>query len=200
MALYHADIPSAAQVAGHPIHPMLVPFPIAFLVGALATDLTYLNTEDPFWALASIWLLRAGLVMGVLAAIFGLMDFYSRRRIRDHNIAWYHFIGNATVLILAWVNLSMRDQAPIDGLVPAGVILSAVVAGILLITAWLGGEMAYRHHIGSIPTERESVTVARAGSAGAQPSPASPAYVAGRVSSAQERRSGPHDRRNHVAA
>jgi uncharacterized membrane protein len=196
MAHYHSDIPSAAHIGGHPIHPMLVPFPIAFLVTALVTDLAYLNTEDPFWALASLWLLRAGLVMGVLAAVFGLIDFYARRTIRDHKIAWYHFIGNATVLILAWINLSLRNEAPIDGLTPGGVILSAVVAGILLITAWLGGEMAYRYHIGSIPAGRESVAGDVTGSTGSRPSTVSPAYT-GRVTSEHERRSG-GDRRNHA--
>lgn len=196
MALYHPDIPSTAQVAGHPIHPMLVPFPIAFLVTALVTDLTYLNSEDPFWALASLWLLRAGLVMGILAAVFGLVDFYSRRTIRDHKIAWYHFIGNATVLTLAWVNVSMRNEAPVDGLTPAGITLSAVVAGLLLVTAWLGGEMAYRHHIGAVPAARESVTVERGTAAAARPSVMSSAYVP----AGHERRTGPEDRRNHVVA
>jgi uncharacterized membrane protein len=61
--------PSTAAIGGHPIHPMLVVFPIAFLVGALATDIAYWRTGGHFWALPSEWLLAAGLIMGALAAV-----------------------------------------------------------------------------------------------------------------------------------
>jgi uncharacterized membrane protein len=54
---------------------MLVAFPIAFLVGTLATDLAFWRTADDFWALASVWLLIAGVVMGALAALAGFMEF-----------------------------------------------------------------------------------------------------------------------------
>ncbi|MBX6368656.1 MAG: hypothetical protein IRZ04_11785, partial [Rhodospirillales bacterium] len=63
--------PSRAAIAGHPIHPMLVPFPIAFLVGALVVDLAFASTGDPFWARAGFWLLLAGIVTGAAAAVFG---------------------------------------------------------------------------------------------------------------------------------
>jgi uncharacterized membrane protein len=65
---------SRASIAGHPIHPMLVPFPIAFLVGAFACDIVFASTSDAFWARAALWLAGAGLVMGALAAVFGLVD------------------------------------------------------------------------------------------------------------------------------
>jgi uncharacterized membrane protein len=129
---------------------MLIPFPIAYLVGALLSDFTYLATEDFFWARASMWLIGAGLVMGVTAAIFGLIDFLSRPAIREHRIAWHHFIGNASVLILALINLYMRIDAPVDGLTPNGVVLSLITVGILVYTGWLGGEMAYRYKIGTV--------------------------------------------------
>ncbi len=51
-------VPSRAAVVGHPIHPVFVPFPLAFLVGALLTDLAYWWTADPFWGRASLWLVR----------------------------------------------------------------------------------------------------------------------------------------------
>ena len=62
----HLGVPSTAAVAGHPIHPMLVVFPISFLVAVLASDLAFWGTNDPFWARASNWLLGAGVVMGSL--------------------------------------------------------------------------------------------------------------------------------------
>src|SRR3982750_895204 len=92
---------STASIAGHPIHPMLIPFPIAFLVGALVSDLAFLATGNPFWAQASMWLIGAALVMGALAALAGLTDFLGDRRIRALPDAWYHFLGNGTAVVLA---------------------------------------------------------------------------------------------------
>jgi hypothetical protein len=74
---------STAQVAGHPIHPMLIPFPVAFLVATLVSDLIFLRTGNPGWATASLWLLGAALVMAALAAVAGLIDFLGDERIRD---------------------------------------------------------------------------------------------------------------------
>ena len=73
---------SSVQVAMHPIHPMLVPFPIVCFVGTLLTDLAYWKTAEMMWANFSAWLLVAGLVMGSLAAIAGLVDFLGNRLIR----------------------------------------------------------------------------------------------------------------------
>src|SRR6185437_10343958 len=94
---------STAAIKGHPIHPMLVPFPIAFLVGALATDLVFTGMADPFWARASMWLVGAGLVMGALAALAGLADFLTIQRARSLTEAWVHFLGNGLALILSLV-------------------------------------------------------------------------------------------------
>jgi hypothetical protein len=78
-----ADNPkSTARLAQHPIHPMLVSFPILCFVGALITDIAYWQTAEMMWADFSAWLLAAGLVMGVLAAIAGLIDFIGSPYIR----------------------------------------------------------------------------------------------------------------------
>ena len=137
-------------IAGHPIHPMIIPFPIAFLVGALLTDLTYWIAGDPFWARASLWLVGAGLVGGATAAVFGLIDFLSIGRAREHSAGWIHFIGNSTVLVLSLVSLLLRWAHPAAAVLPWGLTISAVVGAILLITGWFGGELAYRHMIGVI--------------------------------------------------
>ena len=84
---------STAAIFGHPIHPMLVVFPIGFLVGALATDLAFWGTSDPFWARASEWLLGAGIVMGALAAVAGLIEFVTISRVRSLAAGWVHFLG-----------------------------------------------------------------------------------------------------------
>jgi uncharacterized membrane protein len=81
---------STAQVAGHPIHPMLIPFPIAFLVATLVSDLIFLRTGNSGWATASLYLLGAALVMAALAAVAGLTDFIGDARIRALTPAWHH--------------------------------------------------------------------------------------------------------------
>jgi uncharacterized membrane protein len=64
-----ANPKSIASIAGHPLHPMLIPFPIAFLVAAFAFDVAFWQTANTFWASASVWLLGAGIVMAALAAV-----------------------------------------------------------------------------------------------------------------------------------
>jgi uncharacterized membrane protein len=139
---------STANVGNHPIHPMLVPFPIAFLVGAFASDLAFWATGNPFWAQASMWLIGAALVMGALAALAGLTDFLGEPRVRALPAAWYHFLGNATAVVLALVNFLLRySQGPEAAIRPWGLILSLVVVGILLFTGWKGWEMVYLHRV-----------------------------------------------------
>src|SRR3546814_14330964 len=66
---------STANIMGHPIHPMIVPFPIVFFVSAFVVDIMFLRNGQPGWATAAIWLLAAGLVTAAFAAIAGLTDF-----------------------------------------------------------------------------------------------------------------------------
>lgn len=147
--------PSRAAIAGHPIHPMLVPFPIAFLVGALVVDLAFASTGDPFWARAGFWLLLAGIVTGAAAAVFGLVDFLGIPQVRSLNVAWIHFLGNGAAVLLAIWNLAQRWADPVVGPGSLGIALSVIVVAILLVTGWLGGELAYRHRIGVMSAGEE---------------------------------------------
>lgn len=140
---------STAKVAGHPLHPMVIPFPIAFFVSALATDLLYLSTGRAGFALASMWLLGAGLASAILAAALGLTDFLGDRRVRLMRQAWLHMIGNVLAVALEAVNFYVRSTGDIrDAIVPAGVTLSAVSVVLLLFNGWMGWEMVYRGHVG----------------------------------------------------
>jgi len=149
----HDAIPSTAAIAGHPLHPMVVPLPIGAFTGALAADVAYAATNDPFFARAGRLLTLAGLVTGALAAILGGVDFWSKRQIRSHAIAWFHVLGNALVLALGGVSIALRTRDGQRGTVPGGIALSALSAMVLVVTGWLGGELSYRHRVGM--TERE---------------------------------------------
>ena len=105
MAIPAESIASTARVARHPIHPMLVPFPIVCFIGALVTDIAYYATAEMTWADFSAWLLVVGVIMGVLAAIAGLIDFLGNRLIRAQPPAWPHLIGNILVLVLSFFNV-----------------------------------------------------------------------------------------------
>jgi uncharacterized membrane protein len=140
---------SHATINGHPIHPMLVPFPIAFLVGTLGSDIGFMWTADPFWARASMWLIGAALVMGALAAVVGMVDFTKIKEARG-NVGWTHVLGNVTVVVLSAVSLIMRLGQDVPTVTNIEIGISTVVVGLLLITGWMGGELVFRYKIGQI--------------------------------------------------
>jgi uncharacterized membrane protein len=143
---------STARFMGHPIHPMLVPFPIAFFIGAFLSDLAYLARGDMFWATAAFWLLAGGLVGAALAAAAGLTDFLGDNRIRRLPDAWMHMIGNVAAVVLEAVNLYVRLDDAIAAVASPGVYLSGAVFLLLGFTGWKGGDLVYRHRVG-IPEE-----------------------------------------------
>jgi uncharacterized membrane protein len=106
-----ANPQSTAKIAGHPIHPMLIAFPIAFFVATFVCDIVYWQNGSPAWAMATTWLLGAGIVMAALAAIAGLTDFLGDQRIRALNDAWLHAGGNAIVVLIEIYNWYARYSA-----------------------------------------------------------------------------------------
>jgi uncharacterized membrane protein len=142
-------IESTAKIGDHPIHPMLVGFPIAFFTATLACDLAFWGTGNSFWAIAAMWALGAALVMGGLAAVFGLVDFLGNERIRTMPAARAHFYANATLIVLSLISFYLRYRygAP-AAIMPWGLAISFAVVGILLFSGWKGGDMVYEHRVG----------------------------------------------------
>lgn len=143
-------LPSTAAVGGHPIHPLLITYPIAFLTGAVATDLAARRTVDPFWARTSKWLLGAGIATGLAAGAVGAVDYFTIRRARQKTVGKIHAYGNPIALMLATASLLARrgdgDDTPGD----AALGLNLACAGVLGVTGWAGGELSYRHMVGVI--------------------------------------------------
>lgn len=144
--------PSTAAIAGHPLHPMLVPVPIGLLSAAAASDVAYAVTGDAFWARASRWLLGGGLLAGVMAAMLGIVDFTTIRRARS-STGVTHAAGNATILALTGVSLLLRRGEP-RRVPPMAMALSGLAAALLTVTGWLGGELSYRDGIGVLPDDQ----------------------------------------------
>ena len=138
---------STAQIGGHPIHPMLIPFPIVCFIGALVTDIVFLNNHDAGWATASRYLLAVGLVMAAAAAVTGLTDFMGDDRIRGASDAVKHMLANVTAVVLELVNVFLRLNNN-DAIPKVGIYLSAIVVLILVYSGWKGGELVFRHGIG----------------------------------------------------
>jgi len=143
-----ANPQSTAQVAGHPVHPMLIPFPIAFFVGTFACDVAYWITGNANWAMVTPWLLGAGLIMAMLASLAGLTDVIGEQRIRALTDAWWHAGGIGIVALIEIYNWYARVTEGAAAIVPKGLILSLVVTCILLVAGWMGWNMVYRHRVG----------------------------------------------------
>lgn len=148
MDKYTNGVRSTAAIAGHPLHPVFIVFPIAFLIGLFATDIVYTATRIPFWAQFSKWLALSGVVMGGVAAVPGLIDFLTVNRVRKESAGWIHFTGNVAAMIIALINTIMHWSNLLGSIIPGGLILSAITVFILAITGWYGGELAYRYGIG----------------------------------------------------
>jgi len=143
----HIHPRSTAKIGDHPIHPMLVSFPIVCFILTFVVDIVYTQTHDATWATASVWLLVVGLVMGALAAVAGLTDFLGDDRIRGAGDAVKHMLANVTAVVLELVNviLRWRDTGFIDS---TGIYISGIVVLILLYSGWKGGDLVFRHGIG----------------------------------------------------
>lgn len=163
-------VTSRVNIGGHPIHPMIVPLPLVTLVGAFVTDLVYLvGGGDPFWVRASFYLLAAGVVSGLVAGVVGLVDFIGIPRVRALSAGWLHLGFNLGAVVLSLVNLLLRLPNPVltSSTLGAGIILSAIVTGLLVFSGWWGGELVYRHRV--------AVVEKRDGAAGARGSDEQPA-------------------------
>ncbi len=130
-------------IAGIPVHAMLVPFPIACFTGAMITDVVYSRTAEIQWANFSAWLLAFGMLMGSLAALLGMIDFF--RRGPKPTIGWVHMIGNLAILAIALVNNLVHARDGWTSVVPIGLTLSVITVLIMVVTGFLGHRLAYRH-------------------------------------------------------
>jgi len=145
---------SRVRIAGHPIHPILVPIPIGCFVGALLTDIVYSCTALMQWANFSAWLVTVGLIMGVVAAVIGLIDFLGNPLIREIPQAWLHMMGNLLVLVLALFNTMIHSRDAWTSVVPLGLVLSAATVLVLVFTGWMGWSMVYQFGVAVETGER----------------------------------------------
>ena len=144
-------MPTRLRVLGHPIHPMLVAFPIGLLGTAVVFDLVGVFVGDREWFRISFWTIAAGLVGGLVAAVFGLADWLSiRSATRAQRIGLVHGLANVIVVLLFAGSWFLRRSAP-ENPSTGALILSFGGVALMLVTGWLGGELVYRLGCGVDP-------------------------------------------------
>jgi uncharacterized membrane protein len=139
---------SRAKLFGHPIHPMLIPFPLGLLATSVIFDVIHRLTGNTLWAEMAYWLILAGIVGGLAAAPFGLIDWLAiPGGTRAKSIGMWHGIGNVVVLAFFVVSWLLRRDAPREPwLLPF--LLSLLGLAIAAVTGWLGGELVDRLAVG----------------------------------------------------
>lgn len=139
---------SKAKLLGHPVHPMLIVFPLGLLATAAAFDIVALAQSDPSWYRISFWMIAAGIVGGLLAAIFGLVDWFAiPSGTRAKRIGLWHGGVNVVVVLLfigSW--LLRRGMGEVPTTPALALSFLAVVLG--LVGGWLGGELVDRLGVG----------------------------------------------------
>jgi uncharacterized membrane protein len=140
--------PSTVSFKRHPLHPMLVHFPIALLVAALGTDLMFWYFQDPFWARMSHWLIGAGTAMGMVAALTGTVELLWERDIRQLTAAWSHFVSAMVLLSIGSANWVLRLGAQQEFIVPWGLYASFLSLVAVSMAGVVGGKLVYEHQVG----------------------------------------------------
>ena len=137
-----------AHLFGHPIHQMLIVFPLGLLATSLFFDIARMSSGNPQWGVISYWLIAVGIVTGLVAAVFGLIDWLAiPSGTRAKTIATLHGIGNVIVVLLFAASWFMRGAAPNDPSTLA-YLLSFIGIGLAGLTGWLGGELVDRLGVG----------------------------------------------------
>ncbi len=139
---------SKAKLFGHPVHQMLVVFPLGLLGTSVVFDLLYRGLDNEVMALVSHYLIAAGVIAGLIAAPFGTIDWLAiPKGTRAKSVGAMHAAGNVLVLLLFAGSWAVRRDAPQSPEILAHV-LSFGGAFVSLGTAWLGGELVDRLGVG----------------------------------------------------
>jgi len=139
---------SKVKVAGHPVHPMLIVFPLGLLATSVIFDIITLSTSNSQWSSMAWYMIGAGIIGGLLAAVFGLIDWFAiPANTRAKSVGLWHGGLNVLVVVLFIGSFLLRRPDPAN---PSGLALalSFVAVVIALVGGWLGGELVDRLGVG----------------------------------------------------
>jgi uncharacterized membrane protein len=133
---------SPASVLKHPIHPMLIPFPIALWIFSFLSDLIFLfEWGSPIWLDIALYTMIGGILGALAAAVPGYLDYRSLTDPAAQTIGWWHFVINLSTVALYGINVLLRLSSEPGAFLP--IVLSLIGVGLLGVSGWLGGELVY---------------------------------------------------------
>jgi len=139
---------NGAKILGHYVHPMLIPLPLGVLSMAVVFDIVRLVTGQTAWSLAAFYMIIAGIIAGLLAAVFGLIDWLAiGGGTRAKRVGALHGIGNVVVVTLFFISWWIRRPMP-DAPTTTALVFSFAGGLLALVTGWLGGELVERMAVG----------------------------------------------------
>lgn len=141
---------NTARIAEHPLHPMLIPFPIGLFVTSFIFDMIYLSTRDLLWYQISYYMILAGIIGALLAAVPGFIDYFTVRMSDEaRSTATKHMLVNLGIVVLFILNLINRYdfRAADDSPLTVSIILSAAALLGLMYSGWMGWNLIYKHGI-----------------------------------------------------
>ncbi len=143
---------SKVKIFGHPTHPMLVVFPIGLFATAVIFDILSMVTASPIFPTVSYYMIAAGVIGGLIAAIFGFIDWMALpNNSRAKYIGGWHGLGNVTIVVLFIVSWFLRRGSANFQPGTLALVLSFAGISLALITAWIGGELVYHLGVGVDP-------------------------------------------------
>ncbi len=133
---------------GRSFYATLVPFSTACFVGAFMTDLAYWATASVTWETFSVWLLAVGLIVAGFAVVAGLIDMVRSRRLAGLSQPLFSVSGHVVAFGLSLINVFVHSRDGYTAVVPQGLILSALVVLVLLVTGLMGSSTAPASPVG----------------------------------------------------
>jgi len=149
------DIRSVVAVAGHPIHAMLVSFPIALVLSTLGSDVFFWWSADPFWARAALWAGGFAFWLGILASIAGAAELLLVKGIRKRAASWTHAVAAMMLLAIAGANWGVRIDDPVGAVLPVGLFLSVLASIFVGLAGWHGGKLVFHHGVGLMISDND---------------------------------------------
>src|SRR5271169_3955749 len=147
LELLRLDVGSAVAVVGHPIHVMMVHFPIAFVLATVGVDLFYWWSGDPFWVRVGLWAAGLAFWTGVATSIVGTAELMLVKGIRALEPSWSHALAAMTLVALMGENWGLRLVYP-ESVLPHGLALSALTGVMTGFAGWHGGKLVFDHGVG----------------------------------------------------
>jgi uncharacterized membrane protein len=154
LELLRLDVGSAIALVGHPIHVIMVHFPIAFAIATLGVDVFYWFSGDAFWVRVGIWSTGMAFWSGVAASVVGTGELLLVRGIRLLEASWSHAVAAMTLVAIVGANWGLRLIDPAS-ILPHGLALSALATVMVGFAGWHGGKLVFDHGVGVLISPKD---------------------------------------------